>query len=237
MEKQTQKERSILGSTMLLASIAEHVYQPVQSKAQSSTNGSLNYRSRSSKASRASFLQIKMNGDTKLSVALASNPAVLDYVIGLNPHDFERLRNPLMRKVMPPRITLRRIANMAGIPEQELLDIINRLAGQPLEVVDPNRAPLKGSPSQAPSWMASVDEKQISWVDVLDGDERLADPMPPINIGVNALKPGEVIGVKHKWEPQPLFDIWDMRGLDYWTRQVSDAEWHIFVHKPYAHVD
>lgn len=176
-----------------------------------------------------------MNGDTKLSVALASNPAVLEYVISLNPHDFERLRNPLMRKVMPVRITLRRIANMAGIPEQELLDNINRLAGQPLEAVDHDRAPVKVSTSQAPYWMESVDEKKIGWVDVLEGDERLDDPMPPINTAVNALKLGEVVGIKHKWEPQPLFDIWDMRGLDYWTRQVSPDEWHIFVHKPHDH--
>lgn len=176
-----------------------------------------------------------MNGDTKLSVALASNPAVLEYVISLKPHDFERLRNPLMRKVMPVRITLRRIANMAGIPEQEFLDNINRLAGEPLEVIDHNRAPVTVSASQAPSWMEKVDEKNIPWVDVLEGDERLADPMPPINIAVNKLKQGEVVGIKHKWEPQPLFDIWDLRGLDYWTKQISPDEWHIFVHKPHEH--
>ncbi|MFN8551336.1 MAG: hypothetical protein U0103_07605 [Candidatus Obscuribacterales bacterium] len=176
-----------------------------------------------------------MNGDTKLSVALASNPAVLDYVISLNPHDFERLRNPLMRKVMPVRITLRRIANMAGIPEQELLDNINRLAGEPLEVVDPDRAPVKVSASQAPVWMQGVDDSQIVWVDVLEGDERLDDPMPPINTAVNTMKSGGVIGIKHKWEPQPLFDIWDLRGLDYWTKQISTDEWHIYVHKPHEH--
>lgn len=176
-----------------------------------------------------------MNGDTKLSVALASNPAVLDYVISLNPHDFERLRNPLMRKVMPVRITLRRIANMAGIPEQELLDNINRLAGEPLEVVDPDRAPVKVSASQAPVWMQGVDDSQIVWVDVLKGDERLDDPMPPINTAVNRMEAGGVIGIKHKWEPQPLFDIWDLRGLDYWTKQISADEWHIYVHKPHEH--
>lgn len=133
---------------------------------------------------------------------------------------------------MPVRITLRRIATMAKIPEQDFLDNINTLAGQPLELVDPNGAPLAVSPEQAPSWMEMIDEKQIPWVNVLIGDERLDDPMPPINTAVNALKPGEVVGIKHKWEPQPLFDIWDLRGFEYWTRKVSADEWHIFVHKP-----
>lgn len=173
-----------------------------------------------------------MNGDTKLAEALKANPAILDYVISLNPHDFERLRNPLMRRVMPVRITLRRLASMVNMPEQELLDKINALAGQPLEVVDQSRPAPPTSPVQPPPWMGAVDEKQIKWVDVLHGDETLADPMPPINIAVNDLRPGQVIGIKHKWQPQPLFDIWHSRGFEYWTRKMSDDEWHIFVHCP-----
>ncbi|MBS2009921.1 MAG: DUF1858 domain-containing protein [Cyanobacteria bacterium SZAS TMP-1] len=173
-----------------------------------------------------------MNGDTKLSEALKCNPAILDYVISLNPHDFERLRNPLMRRVMPVRISLRRLATMVKIPEQEFVDKINTLAGLPLEKIEPNRDEPPISSQEPPEWMDAVDESQISWIDVLPGDEKLVDPMPPINIAVNALKPGEVIGIKHKWQPQPLFDIWELRGLNYWTRKMDADEWHIFVRRP-----
>jgi hypothetical protein len=82
--------------------------------------------------------------------------------------------------------------------------------------------------------METVDENKIQWVDVLAGDEKLLDPMPPINIGVNSIKPGEVLGVKHKWEPQPLFDIWQARGFEFWSKQIGPDEWHIFVYKPIA---
>jgi hypothetical protein len=172
-----------------------------------------------------------MNGETRLSEALKLSPAVLEYVISLNPHDFARLRNPLMQKVMPPRITLKRIAAMVKMPTQELLDKLNDIAGLPRELVDQTEVP-NTSAIEAPSWFNTVNESEILWIDVLRGDVKLEDPMPPINIAVNALKPGEVIGVKHKWEPQPLFDIWDARGFDYWSRQMGEDEWHIFVHKP-----
>lgn len=173
-----------------------------------------------------------MNGETKLSEALKYNPAILDYVVSLNPHDFERLRNPLMRRVMPVRITLRRLASMVNIPEQEFLDKMNTLAGQPLEKADQAQKQVPVSPVAPPDWLGGLDEKQIKWVDVLPGDETLEDPMPPINIAVNALMPGEILGIKHKWQPQPLFDIWSKRGFEYWTRKMDADEWHIFVHRP-----
>ncbi len=121
---------------------------------------------------------------------------------------------------------------MVNIPEQEFVDKINTLAGQPLEKIDHDQAAPPVATTEPPEWMTAVDETQIKWVDVLSGDENLADPMPPINIAVNALKPGEVIGIKHKWQPQPFFDIWQTRGFEYWTREMDADEWHIFVRRP-----
>ena len=37
-----------------------------------------------------------LNAKSKLSTVLKIHPDILEYVISLNPHDFERLRNPLM---------------------------------------------------------------------------------------------------------------------------------------------
>ena len=172
-----------------------------------------------------------MNGNSKLSEALKYGPPILEYVIGLNPHGFERLRNPMMQKVMPPRITLKRIAAMVKMPLQDLLDKLNEMAGLPPERVDESPGPPQ-SPEERPTWMNDVNLEKMFWVDVLAGDERLDDPMPPINIAVNGLKPGQTIGVKHKWEPQPLFDIWHLRGFDFWSEQQGPDLWHIFVHKP-----
>jgi hypothetical protein len=121
---------------------------------------------------------------------------------------------------------------MVGIPEQEFIDKMNELCGLPLEKVDSTKAALPSSEAEPPRWMDDIDENTLVWVDVLARDEKLDDPMPPINIAVNALKPGDTLGVKHKWQPQPLFDIWQGRGLEFWSCKMSEDEWHIFVHKP-----
>ena len=53
-----------------------------------------------------------INANTRLNKALDLHPQVLDYIVSLKPHDFQRLHNPLMRRFMSPRITLGRIAKM-----------------------------------------------------------------------------------------------------------------------------
>lgn len=173
-----------------------------------------------------------MNGDTKLSEALKAGPAVLEYVISLNPHDFERLRNPLLNKVMPPRISLRRIAAMTGIPEADFVAKINELAGCPADAPATGSPPLPSSSTQSPDWLAGVDESKIIWVDVTPLDAVLGDPMPPINIAINSGKPGDIIGIKHKWEPQPFYDIWHSRGFKFWSKQLEPDLWHIYVYRP-----
>lgn len=176
-----------------------------------------------------------MNGESRLSEALAANEAILEYIVSLSPHDFNRLRNPLLRKVMPPRITLRRIAAMVGMPEQELVSKINELAGLPSETVptdDINRSPLPMRSSEKPDWLATSDSESIKWVDVTPIDAEHGDPMPPINIAINTCKPGTIIGIKHMWEPQPFYDIWHSRGFEFWAEQINPDLWHVYVHRP-----
>lgn len=174
-----------------------------------------------------------MNGNSRLSEALAAHPDVLEFIISLNPHDFNRLRNPLLRKVMPPRITLGRIARMVDMPTRELVEKIHDIAGikEKYKEVAPEIA-LPESSAEPPEWLWQADLERIKWVDVLSIDEIGGDPMPPINIAVNGAHQGEIICIKHKWEPQPLFDIWAARGFEFWSHQESADEWHIFVHKP-----
>ncbi|MFA6209799.1 MAG: hypothetical protein WCT03_18175 [Candidatus Obscuribacterales bacterium] len=179
-----------------------------------------------------------MNGDTRLSEALKASPAILEYVISLNPHDFARLRNPLLNKVMPTRITLRRLANMVGLAESDFVAKINELAGLPGSAKEHDiitsgpQVSLPVSSVNAPDWMNDIDLDKIEWVDVTPIDAVLGDPMPPINIAVNTAKPGEVVAIKHMWEPQPLYDIWAARDFQFWAKQINDDLWHVFVFKP-----
>ncbi|MDR3615307.1 MAG: hypothetical protein P4L53_17240 [Candidatus Obscuribacterales bacterium] len=175
-----------------------------------------------------------MNGASKLSEALNAHPAVLDYIISLNPGEFERLRNPLMRKVMPQRITLRRVAVMAGIKEVEIVARVNEIAGLPIDLSAPSshHEQLPGSPADKPGWLIHAAPEEIIWVDLIPTDEVLGDPMPTVSTAINTMKHGSIVGIKHKWEPQPFYDIWYARGFDFWAEKINKDLWHVFVFRP-----
>ena len=182
-------------------------------------------------------MSIHVTGKSKLSHALKLHADVLEYVISLNPHDFKRLRNPLMRRLMPPRISLNRIAAMVQKPVGELLLEIHKAAGINLtteehaeligetgKTLDPSR-----SPENRPEW---AKDRSPVVVDLLPADERLdEDPMVPIYKALKENDPGTMILIKHKWEPQPLFDIWDKAGIEYYSERKGPDEWHIFIRK------
>lgn len=87
-------------------------------------------------------------------------------------------------------------------------------------------------PQEPPIWMEGIREDTIPWVDVTSQDDAQEDPLPPIMAGWKALGPGETLGIKHRWEPQPLYDVWEKLGLDYWAERISPVLWHIFVYRP-----
>jgi hypothetical protein len=182
-------------------------------------------------------MPIAVTGASKLSKALQLHDDVLEYVIALNPHDFVRLRNPLMRRLMPPRISLARIAKMTVTPD--LLIRIHEIAG--ISLTDVERAELQDHPDTVeaephaplPDW---ITDSPAQTIDLLESDERLdADPMSPIMRAMKAAKPGEVVLIKHKWEPQPLYDIWDKIGVAHCAIKVGPpdgtSEWWVYIRR------
>lgn len=173
-----------------------------------------------------------LNPETRLNKALDLHPQVLDYIVSLNPHDFQRLRNPFMRRMMSPRITLGRIAKMTGRPVAELLNRIATLSGA--AVADDATAPvLPQSPDAQPDWLAAAEPDNIREVNLLPIDATLdADPMRPVAQALKQLAPGEVLLIRHKWEPQPFYDIWSkLDGVEWYAEQIATDEWHIWLRR------
>jgi hypothetical protein len=173
-----------------------------------------------------------INAATRLAKALELHPSVLGYIVSLDPHDFKRLENPVMRKLMSPRISLERIATITHTPINTLLERIAALSGATVELSTVQASsPL--SPQVRPAWLSSIDLQSVRTVNLLPLDELLEeDPMPPVMIEVKKLQPGQVLLIRHKWEPQPFYDIWaKLPKLEWFAEAVSENEWHIWVRR------
>ena len=54
-----------------------------------------------------------INADTKIAAILKQNPAALESIISIN-SKFEKLRNPLLRKLMAGRTSIRMASKISG---------------------------------------------------------------------------------------------------------------------------
>jgi hypothetical protein len=182
-------------------------------------------------------MALLVDGTSRLSQALALHEDVLEYVVALNPHDFQRLRNPLMRRLMPPRITLARLAAMTQRPLGTLLAELHAAAHRPLSPTDLQELANRSTPvdvldsrraGEPPAWTQGAS----TVVDLLESDARLdADPMAAINRALNENPVGTVVWIKHRWEPQPFYDVWAKIGVEHFAAQQGPDEWWIFARK------
>ena len=178
---------------------------------------------------------MELTGETRLNKALDAIPGALEYIVALNPHDFQRLRNPLARKYMSTRISLRRIAAMVDADLKQMLTDLAALSDGSVTVGGVAEVEMPQSAAEPPAWMQGVDPEQIHWVDLMLIDEVLGDPIPPISLATKRMAPGSVIALRHQWEPQPLYDIWSKTGLEWFARREGPDEVHMFIHKPAEH--
>jgi len=92
-----------------------------------------------------------LSADTHLSQVLGAIPGALDYIVSLNPRDLDRLRNPVLRRYMSPRISLRRVAAMVGLLEVQLVeDLQNLAAAADAETFSGRAAITRSHPSALP---------------------------------------------------------------------------------------
>ncbi len=105
---------------------------------------------------------------------------------------------------------------MGGVDIGEMLTEIHQIAG--IELTEAEKATFQDNDSlpmnreQAPDW---IENEVSTTVNLLESDERLdADPMLPIMKAVKQAQVGELLLIKHKWELQPLYDVWAKTGVD-----------------------
>ena len=134
-----------------------------------------------------------------------------------------------MRRVVAPRITLGREETIVGMQVDALLALVSDLGKNRIHsaLLMP---PLLESPPSKPAW---TNAPLAADIDLLPLDDALdADPLPPVMRAITALAPGEVLRFRHRWEPQPFYDLWTRLGsLEWFAEQIEPDQWWIWVRR------
>lgn len=187
---------------------------------------------------------MKVTADMKIKDVLGINEHMMEALVWLAP-EFERLRNPHLRRLMAGRVSVKQAARIAQVPLAEALYVLNLTAGEEekrlsseLEQMCPeNFECALNNPPRKPRELFGLrdDDPRVHFVDVTSQAENNEDPQPVIVRGLRELQDAEeVLLVRHPFDPIPLRDLLAERGFASWAEERSPYDWHIYFYRPLA---
>lgn len=166
---------------------------------------------------------MQVTSRTKISRILKENKLAIETIASINPH-FKKLNNPVLRRVLAPRVTVKDAAKIGKVSINEFIqklkdigfDVIFEEQTQKIE----EKTETKGK-----------EPSEIMVLDVRPTIESGADPFKEIMAAVKELKESETLKVINVFEPIPLITILKEKGYKSRTDEISNDEFHTFFTK------
>lgn len=149
-----------------------------------------------------------INEKTKIAALLKHNPEALEAIVSLSP-DFEKLRNPILRKLMAGRASIAMAAKIGGCKPEDFFEKLRPLGFEGDSSVKETATSRKG----LPPFLQSLPADRLV---VLDVRPVLASGKDPLNLilqTVKSLKPGQVLKIVNTFEPTPLMGVLKKQGF------------------------
>lgn len=158
---------------------------------------------------------MKIDSNTKISEIINSNPKAIDAIGEINKH-FIKLKNPFLRKMLAPRVTIADAAKIGGVEPQILLEKLAEIGFSinKTEEITTNENNLMKK---------SFENKEIVELDARPELEKGIDPFKSIMKAIKDLEEGKVLKIINTFEPIPLIKIISEKGFDFMVERDDDG--------------
>lgn len=170
---------------------------------------------------------MKINSQTRISVILKHNSEAIEAIASINPH-FNKLRNPILRRVLAPRVTVEDAARIGGCSAQDILEKLRGI-GFDADVQAAHKAVPEAPARADDEVMAAVQSGRVQALDVRPILEGGADPFQTIMNALKTLPEGQALEVVNSFEPTPLIKILQKKGYGSFTRTEGGAVHTFFL--------
>jgi uncharacterized protein (DUF2249 family) len=164
----------------------------------------------------------------KISEVLKRHPELLEELIGLSPA-FEKLRNPMLRRVQSRLVTVSQAAGIAGLEPAQVTRALNRAAGITPPADADTTETHAGAPAEAPGWVATA--PVATELDVRPLMARGEEPFRAIMAAAREVPAGSVLLLTVGFEPLPLYDALAKQGFAHWAVQREPDRWEVRFHR------
>lgn len=151
---------------------------------------------------------------TKIAFLIRNHPDALETIIRISPK-FNKLRNPVLRKLLAGRASISMAAAVAGCSVNEFLDRLRPLGFQ--SATGTSAVEIK----KTPAWLLNAKAGTIVDLDVREFLQKDRDPLPHIMKKLRSLKTGQILKIINSFEPRPLMDLLQKQGYDSFSETID----------------
>lgn len=165
---------------------------------------------------------------TKISELLKANPQSIDAIASLA-KPLEKLKNPILRKIMASRVNIAEAAKMGGVTVADFQKVL-----EPLGFVFENTITNERDARQQakPDWLKRAREEDIDLYDVRPIIDKGADPLKAILQRFKDTSAGEILCIINSFVPTPLIHLLQQeKAEDSYVETVGETEYHTYFLK------
>ncbi len=169
-----------------------------------------------------------INVNTKIGNIIKGNPGALEAIVSLSPK-FEKLRNPLLRKVIAGRTSISMASKMGGCTTEDFFQALQPLGFEIDKTVNEKNNSTDQKPE--PGFLQQIPPEKIKDLDVREAIESGSDPLKLIMQSVKELPNGFVLNIINSFEPTPLILLLEKQGYEAFVKNISAQQINTYFFK------
>lgn len=153
-----------------------------------------------------------INPNTKIAALIKADSRALDAIVSITPK-FEKLRNPLLRKLMAGRTSIAMASKISGCGLEAFYDKLKPLGFEVEEGVEADAE----KPHEVPGFLHRVRPEDVITLDVRPIIAGGKDPLKEIMQAVKHMPSQGALKIVNTFEPTPLISLLEKQGYQYFT--------------------
>src|SRR5690554_5292322 len=169
---------------------------------------------------------MNINADTRISELIKENKESIEAIASLA-KPLEKLKNPILRKIMASRVTIAEAAKMGGCNVEDFAKALQPLGFE----FTSSEKEKQESGEKRPHWLAELPSTNIKNFDVRDILSEGKDPLKQITRQFKQVEPGNALCIINTFIPTPLVRLLERGNVKSHTERISDKEFHTYFYK------
>lgn len=167
-----------------------------------------------------------INEDTKISALIKHNLNSIDAIVTIS-KNFEKLKNPLLRKILASRVSIKQAAKIGNVSIQTFYDKLIPL-GFIIQESKKKSSIIKEN--NIDSYL-NLDLKKIIILDVTSILNSGKDPFTDVINVLGKMADDYTLKIINSFEPTPLINILSKKGYNHYVEKINETLVHTYFQK------